>query len=266
MNTPNFQEDYKLILDVLPEAGKIALKHYHTRNMEVTYKEGDENNPLTQADLEVDTYLKEALLEARPTYGWLSEETADDEKRLEKDFVWIVDPIDGTKSFVKRTDEFAISIALAHKGEIVVGVVCNPVKYEVFGAYKGSGLKLNGEVIERPKAAKFEDALVLVSHREEEEGLLEELQKELKTQKISSIAYKMALVAAGKADAMITFHPKSEWDTAAGHLLCSEAGVRVMDFGGEEPSYNKKEPRINRGLVAPKELFKKLEKLVHSER
>ena len=124
------------------EAGALTLQ-YFGGPLKVAYK--DRNDPLTEADLQADAYLKEALRDLRPDCGWLSEETVDDRQRLNKEAVWIVDPIDGTREFVEGIPEYVIAVALVEGGEPTLAVIYNPVQEKVFAAVSGSGTFRNGQ-------------------------------------------------------------------------------------------------------------------------
>ena len=116
--------DYKLAIEASIEAGKMIMKYYLN---EYEIKEKSYQNPVTTADREADFYLKSVLTKARPNYGWLSEETADTSNRLDKEMVWIVDPLDGTKEFIEGIPHFVVSVALVKNGEPIIGVLHNPV-------------------------------------------------------------------------------------------------------------------------------------------
>ena len=135
--------DYKLAIEASIEAGKIIMKYYLN---EYEIKEKSYQNPVTTADREADFYLKSVLTKARPNYGWLSEETVDTSNRLDKEMVWIVDPLDGTKEFIEGIPHFVVSVALVKNGEPIIGVLHNPVTKDIFHAMKGNGTFLNDKV------------------------------------------------------------------------------------------------------------------------
>ena len=128
--------DYKLAIEASIEAGKIIMKYYLNK---YEIKGKSYQNPVTTADQEADFYLKSVLTKARPNYGWLSEETADTSNRLDKEMVWIVDPLDGTKEFIEGVPHFVVSVALVKNGEPIIGVLHNPVTKDTFHAMKGNG-------------------------------------------------------------------------------------------------------------------------------
>ena len=123
------------------EAGSVILNYYKA---DYEIKDKGYHNPVTTADHEADSRLKEILMGARPEYGWLSEESVDSAERLRKERVWIVDPLDGTKEFIEGVPNFVVSVALVENGVSIVGVLFNPVTGEIFTASQGEGAQLNG--------------------------------------------------------------------------------------------------------------------------
>jgi myo-inositol-1(or 4)-monophosphatase len=179
-------------------------------------------DPVTEADLALDKTLMEALLEGDD--GWLSEETADDPKRLGKKRVWIVDPIDGTREFVKGIPEWCISIGLVIDGKPMAGGICNPATNQLFVGSRDSGLFLNGTKARVGDKNTLDGARFLVSHSEIRKGLWKQFENApFEIIPCGSVAYKLALVAAGLADAVVSLVPKNEWDVAGGIALV-EAG------------------------------------------
>ena len=229
------------------EAGEILRRHFRERGYEVGSKGRD--NPVTSADLEADAALREHLSGAFPEYGWLSEETTDDGLRLSRRRVWIVDPLDGTKEFIKGIPEFVVAIALAEDGVPVLGVTYNPIKRELFWAARGAGCYLDGTPVHVTDAAGLTGAVVLASRSETARGEWRAYQGQIVANPIGSVAYKLALVAAGKADATFTATPKSEWDIASGAALLAEAGGVMTDIHGHPIRFNRKQVKLD-GFVA----------------
>jgi myo-inositol-1(or 4)-monophosphatase len=221
--------------------------------MDVVLKSPDQ--PLTKADLLADRIIKDILLGARPSYGWLSEETADSAERLEREMVWIVDPIDGTRSFIAGRPEFSISIGLARSGAVVLGVVCNPATQEYYWSSKGDGAFMaqgDGEVRMlslAPCPPQNRKPIILASRNELSRGDFDSLRDEWEIKPLGSTAYKLAGVASGLGDVFFSRGPKSEWDVCAGALLVEEAGGVATDLFGEPFSYNKLEPFVS-GVAA----------------
>ncbi len=209
----------------------------------IAYTEKAGHGPVTAADHAVDALLREMLPE--PGEGWLSEETADHPARLSCRRVWIVDPIDGTRSFVAGRPEYAVSVALVEDGVPVLGGVANPRSgLRVVGG-PGVGLFVQGAV-QLPFAAGPDRLRVLASRTEARSGAWDRwlATGEVDLLPISSIAYKLALVAVGAADATWTVWPKSEWDVAAGVALVRAAGGSVWAPGADAPRFNQPRPRF----------------------
>jgi myo-inositol-1(or 4)-monophosphatase len=228
-------------------AGEILKRYYRDRDFKVDQKGKD--NPVTTADFEADHKLKELLHNGFPGYGWLSEETADDGARTRHERVWIVDPLDGTKEFIKGIPEFVVAIALAERGVPVVGVTYNPIRNELFSSARGAGVSLNGQRVAVTLRGSLLNATVLASRSETSRGEWKAYEGKVKIDPIGSVAYKLALVAAGRADATFTLTPKSEWDVASGTALVIEAGGRVTDLDGKEIRFNQASVKL-KGFVA----------------
>ncbi len=213
--------------------------------------EGDPHwHPHTDIDLKVNAMIKEALLPCLGNEaGWLSEEDADKKDRLNKDWVFIVDPIDGTHSLMKGLTDAVVSIALTYKGKSVAGVIYNGFTGEMWIAKKGEGALLNGIKISVRNDQDVERALFLVSSSEYERGLLKALDGRVRYAPRGSIAYKIALVAAGRGHAHMTIYPRSEWDVAAAAIILEEAGGVISDSFGKELMFNQETP-IFKGIIA----------------
>jgi myo-inositol-1(or 4)-monophosphatase len=194
-------------------------------NIEVKRKTG--GDPVTEVDLALDKTLKDALLEGDD--GWLSEETADDSRRLGKKRVWIVDPLDGTREFVEGIPEWCISIGLVIDGKPVAGGICNPATNQIFVGSRDSGLYLNGIKARVGDKKSLEGARILVSRSEIRKGLWKRFEHApFEIIPCGSVAYKLALVASGQADAIVSMVPKNEWDIAGGIALVEAAGGSVV--------------------------------------
>jgi myo-inositol-1(or 4)-monophosphatase len=128
----SLQKDYLLAREAAIEAGKVIMKYFQTSSYDI--KEKSINNPVTTADYEANQIIEEILFKEDSGYGWLSEETVDSDIRLKKDYVWVVDPIDGTKEFIEGIPQFSISIGLVELGKPILGVIYNPAKNELFSA------------------------------------------------------------------------------------------------------------------------------------
>ncbi len=209
--------------------------------------------PVTEADLAVDEMLKDRLLSARPGYGWLSEETDDDPRRLDRDTVFIVDPIDGTRAFMEGDRHWSHSLAISSGGRITAAAIFLPAKDQLFTAAIGEGAALNGQPIRTSQRTALQDATVLSAKSNLNPEHYRSGPPPLQRHFRASIAYRLALVAEGRFDAMLTLRDTWEWDVAAGSLIVTEAGGRVSDRLGTPPRFNNPSPLLP-GLVAAGEL------------
>ena len=230
------------------EAGALIMNYYKA---DYEIKDKGYHNPVTTADHAADSKLKEILTQARPDYGWLSEETIDSKERLKKERVWVVDPLDGTKEFIEGVPNFVVSIGLVENGEPVVGVLYNPVTTETFTAAKGYGATLDGKTILCNTKQDVGEMVILNSRSETRRGLWEPFENTFGGLKaVGSVAYKLGLTAAGKADIFASLRPKNEWDICAGNCIINEAGGKLIDLYGKGREYNLEKTLIEPGLIA----------------
>ena len=243
----DYAADLDLVLRAIRAAGDAVLPAFRA-GQEVRYKGPDQ--PVTDADLEANRILHDVLLGERPEYGWLSEETKDTPERLGKERLWVVDPIDGTNSFVEGYPEFAISVALVDRGRVVVGAVLNPATDELYHAVVGGGAFLDGAPI-RVSATDETAAVrrIAASRWEMGRGELDHFAAPWQVSPLGSTAYKMAKVADGSVDVFISAGPKNEWDVAGAAVIVTEAGGRVTGPRGAKLHYNQPDPAW-RGIVA----------------
>src|SRR6266853_290786 len=228
-------------------AGEILRGHWRRGGYHIGSKGVD--NPVTAADLEADRAIKKLLHEPFPEYGWLSEETVDNDARLKCRRVWIVDPLDGTKEFINGIPEFSVAIALVEDGVPILGVTYNPIKREMYWAARGTGCHLNTRRVRVTRTRNLKGATVLASRSETARGEWQVFHGMLKVSPTGSVAYKLAMVAAGKGDATFTRSPKSEWDIASGAALIMEAGGVITDIKGREIRFNQSSVKLE-GLIA----------------
>ena len=217
------------------EAGALALGYFGRDIKQWDKKPGD---PVSEADLAVDALLKERLCAARPDYAWLSEETEDDPARLDTEHVWIVDPIDGTRAFLQGRPEFTVVGALVAGGVPILGAVFSPATGVFFEGVRGGGSRHIGAVISVTAQKTVAGSKLLSSRRMfQKRGWTEPLEN-AEFGFINSMAFRLALVAAGRYDATITLTRKSDWDLAAGDLIITEAGGVVTRADGTAFQYN----------------------------
>ena len=246
-NPFSMKQELSILSDAMMRAGREALR-LATAGFETHTKE--DQSPVTSADLIVNQILQQSLSAAYPEDGWLSEETPDAADRLAKKRVWIVDPIDGTRSFVRGLPEFCLSVALVEQGLPTVAAIFNPSSGEFFSAMRGHGLRVDHHPnATHPAFSSAERPLALVNPWELRVGRLRRLESHIRCHPIGSIAYAMALVAAGKAEAALTLDGGNEWDIAAGFLLIQESGGSVTAASGEPFSFNRPDPRLH-GMLA----------------
>jgi myo-inositol-1(or 4)-monophosphatase len=239
-------EDLALLRDAALAAGPIMRDGFNA-DYEIWSKGAA--GPVTAIDLAVDAMLKERLRAARPDFAWLSEETADNADRLSKRRLFVVDPIDGTRAFIKKKPDFVTAIAIVEDGKPVVGVIYNPITEELYEAVDGQGATLNGAKITVSEASEVEGSrmigpkdVFLNPRWPTPWPPMDIIQK-------NAIAYRMALVATGAHDAMVALGFKSEWDIAAATVIVREAGGRVSDPWDGEITFNNPDPRAP-GVIA----------------
>jgi myo-inositol-1(or 4)-monophosphatase len=226
--------DLELLRTAAQEAGRLALGMQES-GLEIFQKAGD--SPVTSADLAVDALLTERLRKARPGYGWLSEETADDPARLAKDRVFMVDPIDGTRAYISGRPWWVVSVAVAEAGRPIAGVIYNPALEETYEAYEGGGAFLNGKPIHCSTATELDTCAMLADPALFDSGW-DEPWPAMRIERRNAVAYRMALVAAGAFDAAIALNDKNDWDIAAGLVIAAEAGAISTDHQGRNLPLN----------------------------
>lgn len=228
------------------EAARTVFACFTPGQIEAEYKAG--HDPVTEADRALDTVLRQNLL--REGEGWLSEESADDPSRLDKRHVWVVDPLDGTREFVQGIPEFCVSIGFVEDGHPVAGGICNPATNETILGAIDCGILYNGELAQPSQRKQIDGALILASRSEVKRGEWKQFEGDsFKIRAMGSVAYKLALVAAGKADITFTLTPKNEWDVVAGVALVKSAGGFVSTLEKADLVANRRDPLLS-GLLA----------------
>ena len=243
------ETDLALITRVAQEAGEIALRHF--RRDVTTWDKPDGAGPVTEADLAVNAHLAEHLRAARPEYGWLSEETEDSDARLGAERLFIIDPIDGTRAFLDGARDWGISVAVVHGTRPVAAAVVMPARETTYAAALGEGATRDGAPIRVSAEAAVEQATVLTARpnlhaHHWQDGTPPPFQRSFR----SSLAFRLALVAEGRFEAMLTLRPTWEWDIAAGALLVTEAGGAVTDRQTRPLRFKNADPRLSGVLAA----------------
>jgi myo-inositol-1(or 4)-monophosphatase len=237
--------DLERIQIALDAAGSLLLRYYCAG---VTTEFKSAGDPVTAADRAVDQLLSEML--PKNGEGWLSEESINDPSRLNRERVWVVDPLDGTREFIAGVPEWSVSIGLVENGQAVAGGVCNPATGEVILGSLETGIVVCADATAAFSRTEDQTPWVLASRSEVKRGewnCFEEAPFFIRP--IGSVAYKLALVAAGFADATWTFVPKHEWDVTAGIALVLAGGGVVTTLDGKAPVFNRPEPLLE-GLIA----------------
>lgn len=228
------------------ESARQVFARFTAGEIAAEYKAG--HDPVTEADMAVDAVLRQELL--RADEGWLSEESVDDLSRLEKTRVWVVDPLDGTREFVAGIPEFCVSVAMVEDGIPVAGGICNPATREIFLGALDSGVTYNGKPVRSSQRTAIEGSIILASRSESNRGEWKRFgNSPVQIRPMGSVAYKLALVAAGLADITFTLTPKNEWDIAAGAALVSSAGGFISTLDNSPLRCNRQSPLLS-GLLA----------------
>lgn len=237
--------DLILIREAARQAGGLAVS---LRQAGLSTQTKGDGTPVSNADIAVDELLKAMLGAARPDYGWLSEETVDDPERLRRERVFVVDPIDGTRAFVKDRPWWAVCIAIVEAGRPTAGVIYAPDVEETYHAVVGEGAWRNGEAIHPSETANVEDCNMLADAPMFRHPAWPEPWPPMQVASRNSVAYRLCLVASGDFDAALALSSKSEWDLAAADLIATEAGCLVTNHKGEPFRYNQVVPTA-RSLV-----------------
>ena len=222
------------IAAIAREAGQLGMARFRS---DFARWEKSPGSPVCEVDLAIDDLLRQRLSALLPDAGWLSEETADKPDRLARERIWVVDPIDGTRDYIRGRTGWAVSIALVEAGRVVIGVLDAPARGELWRAAAGTGATLNGRPLLASARTEFAGARVPTD-------ALPKADRDLAmVEKPNSIALRMAMVADDRADLVATLRWGNEWDIAAAALIAAEAGGVVTDALGAELAFNKPDPR-----------------------
>lgn len=241
-------DDAKLIKQVTREAGRIALS-YFSRDIHVWEKSPD--NPVSEADMAVDEFLRTTLLQNRTGYGWLSEETEDQPERLRCGRLWIVDPIDGTRAFLAGRDDWGISVALVQDQKPIIAAFYAPVKDAFYYAEAGGGATKNSQRINVSRCNDLTSAKMMgdPSAFRPSKYWPVDWPETMTAEQANSIALRICQIADAQFDCCVTLRPKNDWDVAAADLILSEAGGRLTTGDGVELVFNRKKP-LHQHIVA----------------
>jgi len=236
--------DHNQLGQIVREAGRIAHDAWPGAGHVVESWEKEPGSPVCAADLAVDAFLKRELGRLLPAAGWLSEETADAPERLDRDLIWLVDPIDGTRDFLRGRDGWAVSVALISAGRPLIGMLEAPARGESWLGIAGQGAWLNRMPLSASRRTGFAGARVPADSLAPVDRILALVDKP------NSIALRIAMVADDRADLVATLRWGYEWDIAAATLIAREAGAAVTDAFGAPLNYNKRDPRAFGLLVS----------------
>lgn len=235
--------DFNAIIAATKEAGALAYSMWREgEEPDAKVWEKTKGHPVCDADLAVDELLKPKLAAILPDAGWLSEETVDDPARLAADMVWLVDPIDGTRDFVRGRKGWCVSVALVANGKPIFAVMDAPAADQLWTAKVGGGARCNGKSLTASKRSEFRGARIPADELPRADSDLTLVEKP------NSIAMRMAMIACDRADFVATLRWGNEWDIAAAHLIAEEAGATVSDAHGMPLTYNKPKP-LDFGLI-----------------
>ena len=236
--------DTQRLESIVADAAQLGYGQWPGAGHAVETWEKSPGNPVCAAEIGVDRFLRRELSALLPSAGWLSEETADDPGRLEKSLIWLVDPIDGTRDFIRGRAGWCVSVALISEGRPLLGMLAAPARGEFWTAEAGKGASLNGERLKASTRSTLEGARVPADSLAKVDRILETVAKP------NSIALRVAMVAADAADLVTTLRWGFEWDIAAAALIAREAGAAVTDAFGKPLAYNKRNPRAFGLLVS----------------
>lgn len=232
-------DDLELLRSAAVTAGIIATGYFRRDVKNWTKEFG---SPVSEADIVLDKFLHSALTTARPDYGWLSEETADDHIRMKSRRIFVVDPIDGTLGFIRGEDAWSVSLAVVEDGVSIAGVIYAPARDEMYEAAIGDGAFLNGKPLRRRPAigqAPLIPAPGAVHQELQEAGL-----EYRRGPAYPSLAYRLVQVATGKLDAAVARRGAQEWDVAAAAVILAESGIDFCDVCAGALRFNRAETRL----------------------
>ena len=251
----NYERELQVAIEAVNAVRDVILDVYNSPDLGVEIKE--DNSPVTKADKAADIIIRQILSNAFPNYALLTEESLDDKTRLENDYVWIVDPVDGTKDFVAKNGEFAVNIGLSYKHEAVLGVILAPVTGEIYFAVKNEGSfylrSKDAKPVKIHVNNKTENLTTLVSRfhtNETEQNMIKKHSDKIKHQTTIGATLKGCIIARGLAEMSYRFSSNTkEWDTCAMQVIVEQAGGYILKFDGTPIRYNREDVYNHDGYV-----------------
>jgi myo-inositol-1(or 4)-monophosphatase len=242
-NADRLTRDAALLEQTVRDAGALGLSMFRTE-LKMWTKGG--SSPVSEADIAVNDLIEARLRAATPDYGWLSEESADDESRLGKNLTWIIDPIDGTRGYLAGREDWCVSVALVEHGRPLLAAVFAPSTDEFFFAARGQGTTCNGRPIQATSGTELDYSRV-AGPKPLVERLARPLQDITLYPRIGSLALRLCWAASGRLDAAFAGGQSRDWDLAAADLIVHEANGRMTALSGEPLLYNRRE--VTHGLL-----------------
>ncbi len=240
------EQDLALAAEIATNAGRIAMAAFGGDTKRWHKPDG---SPVSAADMAVNDYLKGVIAAARPDDGWLSEETADSADRLTRRRVWVVDPIDGTRDFLRGRSGWAVSVALVEDGAVVTAVLAAPAQDRLYAASAGRGATLNGRRLAVSGRTAMDGVRLPIDRANMAASFWPSPWPGTAVAKPNSLALRMAMLAANEADVWLEGRSIAEWDVAAASLILAEAGGTLTDRHGQPLAFNRPQPIIH-GLAA----------------
>lgn len=254
----NIKKEIESLKSIAIKAGEAIMSIYLDPAVDFELEAKDDNSPLTKADLAANTIICDHLAKLNPSYPIISEENkqVSYEERKDYEYFWLVDPLDGTKEFIKKNGEFTVNIALIHKQRPVLGIVYVPAKDTLFYGMEGMGAyKVSNNETTKVDSGFFrldESFLTVVCSRshlnEETSEFISKFDQHQKVSKGSSL--KFLILAEGQAQIYPRLAPTMEWDTAAADAILRNAGGSVIDYNTEKPLLYNKESMLNPHFIA----------------
>lgn len=250
-----FERELEVAINAVNSVRELILEIYNSSDFGVEIKE--DNSPVTKADKAADKKIREILSTAFPLYSLLTEESIDDKNRLKNDYVWIVDPIDGTKDFVAKNGEFTVNIGLSYKHKAVLGVILVPVTGEIYYAVEGQGSYYLKNKDAKPVKIhcndKVKNVTTLVSNFHSNQTEMDMIKKHsdiITHQRKLGATLKGCAIAKGEAEMSYRFSSNTkEWDTCAMQVIVEEAGGYLLKFDGTPICYNREDVYNKDGYI-----------------